>query len=267
MNDYSVGDRRKAALIPILGEGIFASDGEVWKHSRAMLRPNFDRSQVGDLDSMERHVRHLIEAIPRDGSTLDLQPLFYRLTIDTATEFLFGESTNSLTSSDNIAFADAFDDLQLQGGKEVRLGGLARWMRDSTYKRDQKTVHDFADKYVHRALDRHRRKSDLEKNEKSREDDRYIFLDEVVKQTQDPIRIRSELLNVLMAGRDTTAGLLSILWFQLARKPEIWKKLRAEVDGLGGERPTYEQVRGMKYLKMVINESKSTPHPPPICLS
>ena len=219
-----------------------------------MLRPNFERSQIGDIDSLDSHTSNLLSVIPRDGSTVDLQPLFFQLTIDTATEFLFGASTNSLTTN-NPAFSTAFDNLMNQIGFESRLGPIARWMRPKNWGEQRKTVHDFADKYVRQALQRYRQ-ADLEKNEKSSTSDRYVFLDEVVKVTQDPGRVRAELLNILIAGRDTTAGLLSIVWFMLAKRPDVFEKLQAEVDELGGDKPTYEQLRDMKYLKHVLNESK-----------
>lgn len=66
---------------PLLGVGIFTSNGASWQHSREMLRPNFVRAQVGDLDMLNVHVSHLIDAIPRDGSMIDLQSLFFRLTL------------------------------------------------------------------------------------------------------------------------------------------------------------------------------------------
>lgn len=95
-----MGTRRRAREIPgtvrVLGEGIFTTDGASWQHSRDLLRPNFVRSQIGDLPMFETHVKKLTAAIPRDGSTVDLQGLFYRLSLDIATEFLFGESSNSL---------------------------------------------------------------------------------------------------------------------------------------------------------------------------
>lgn len=47
----------------------------------------------------EKHIGQLIQVIPRDGSTVDLQDLFFRSTLDIATEFLFGESNNSLALS------------------------------------------------------------------------------------------------------------------------------------------------------------------------
>ena len=65
------------------------------------------------------------------------------------------------------------------------------------------------------------------------------------------------MLNVLLAGRDTTASLLGNIWFTLARRPDIWAKLRKEVqDTLHGQRPTFEQLKEMKYLRAIINECK-----------
>ena len=84
---------------------------------------------------------------------------------------------------------------------------------------------------------------------------RYVFLHELINQTQDPYALRSELLNILLAGRDTTAGLLSNTWHVLARRPDIWAKLKAEVDTLGGEQPDYATIKEMKYLKWTLNES------------
>lgn len=84
--------------------------------------------------------------------------------------------------------------------------------------------------------------------------ERYVFLHELIKQTQDPKVLRSELLGMLLAGRDTTASLLSNTWFTLARRPDIWANLRAEVDELHGERPDYAQIKNMRYLRWVMNE-------------
>jgi cytochrome P450 len=41
----------------------------------------------------------------------------------------------------------------------------------------------------------------------------------------------------------------------LARRPDIWNKLRVEVDALNGKQPTYAEIKDMKYLKYVFNES------------
>ncbi|KAL8852945.1 MAG: hypothetical protein Q9221_002195 [Calogaya cf. arnoldii] len=256
-NDWNMPDRRKAVFNPIIGRGIFTSDGDDWRHSRELLRPNFVRNQVGDLAAFETHLEHLIQANPRDRSTVDLRELFFRLTIDSATEFLFGESTNCLApgaSTQANEFAAAFDRAQLAGANATRgLPIVAKLFSRSSIGKDIKYTHDFVDHYVKLGLEWHKRQN-AEKSV-SRSGERYIFLYELVKGTQDPIRIRSEILNVLLAGRDTTAGLLTNIWFILAKRSDVWAKLRREVDALHGEHPTYEQIKNMKYVRYVINES------------
>ena len=109
------------------------------------------------------------------------------------------------------------------------------------------------DGYVERAL---KAKSQATADKQS--NGKFVFLEELAKHEEvDANRIRNEALNVLLAGRDTTASLLSCLWFVLARHPDVFKKLQAEVDELGGDLPTYERLRDMKYIKYCAQESKS----------
>lgn len=120
--DFQLPPRRKVAFQPVFGHGIFTTDGKEWETSRALLRPNFSRSQVGDLDTFEVHISNMISQIPRDGSTVDLQALFFKLTMDSATDFLFGYSTNVLGSSGNSEagqrFSDAFSYVTFRVGIE-----------------------------------------------------------------------------------------------------------------------------------------------------
>lgn len=99
--------------------------------------------------------------------------------------------------------------------------------------------------------DRDARKSEPEQHPNTR----YVFLHELVSQTSNKIKIRSELLNILLAGRDTTASMLSNVWFELANRPDVWRRLRREVDALDGAFPTFERLKDMKYLRAVLNES------------
>lgn len=203
----------------------------------------------------ESHIKHLIAKIPRDGSTVDLQPLLFKLTLDSATEFLFGESVNSQNSSkdsDEDRFGKYFDLGQSRLGNRNRLGKLVLLIPDKDFDDSCKIVHNFVDKIVLRALE----KPQLSDAEKAVEGtpERYYFLDELLKATRDPMELRSELLNILLAGRDTTASLLSNTFHVLARRSDIWKKLKVEVDELNGEMPGFETLRNMKYLKTLLNE-------------
>lgn len=83
--DFNLSDRRKDTFHPVFGHGIFSTDGEEWAASRALLRPNFARSLVGDLEVFESHISKMISKIPQDGSTVDLQDLFFKLTLDSGT--------------------------------------------------------------------------------------------------------------------------------------------------------------------------------------
>lgn len=255
--DFGIGQRFRA-LGALLGQGIFTSDGALWEHSRALVRPSFTKSQVADLDTFETHIQHLIAKIPHGDSTVDLQALFFQLTLDSATEFLFGDSVDVLRSpagSEQQLFGLAFDYAQTELTQRTRLGPFLWLYRNKEFDIACKRVHNFVDKFVARALEYRRAHRAGEKLSNETEKGKYIFANELALATDDPMQIRAELLNILLAGRDTTAGLLSNTFFVLARRPDVWAKLQKEVDQLEGKRPDYETLRNMKYLKFVLNES------------
>jgi cytochrome P450 len=265
--DFGLGGREKS-LGRLLGRGIFTTDGEAWAHSRAMIRPNFTRDQVADLDSFERHIQTLFRLLPRDGSTVDLQEYFFKFTIDSATEFLFGKSTGTLRAQlsgsgeaqGEELFADAFNTAQASVAQRGRMGLLRLVYRDKVGDAAIKICHDFVDQFVEEAVQYRQRIEDLEKKGAVLDEEKYMFLHELAKNTKDKKRLRDELLNVLLAGRDTTASLLSNMWVFISREPEIFAKLRKEVDEtLEGRLPTYQELRNMKYLKYCMNECKSYP--------
>ncbi|GAB7366215.1 hypothetical protein MBLNU230_g7774t2 [Neophaeotheca triangularis] len=251
---WSLGTRRKIAFQPLLGKGIFTTDGAEWHHSREMLRPNFTRTQVGDLPTFERHVAHLISAVPRDGSTVDLSELFFRLTIDSATEFLFGSSTESLTKGSSAGFAEAFTTSQDHIANMSRWGKVAAlFPTDPNFDKNVKFVHDFVDYYVDQTLAR--RPELLVEKSNADKKGRYVFMEEMVRQTDDRIRIRSECLNILLAGRDTTASLLTNTFSVLSKRPDIWQRLQDELAPLCGDAPSFDQLKDLKYLRAILNES------------
>lgn len=79
---FGVEPTRKKALNPIMQDGIFVSDGSKWVHSRASVKQIFSGVRNSSVVTMERHVERLLSWIPRDGSTVDLQPLLKRLVSD-----------------------------------------------------------------------------------------------------------------------------------------------------------------------------------------
>ncbi|KAL8692138.1 MAG: hypothetical protein Q9218_002780 [Villophora microphyllina] len=255
---YSVGEDRKKQLRPIFGDGIFTSDGAAWQHSRDLLRPCFARSQIGDIDLFEKHFQHLLNAVPRDGSTVDLQDLFFKMTLDIATQFLFGESTHTLIPEkrrpEDDEFVEAFTYTQnIIDGKQ---GILSLFLPDRRFRRSCKIIHQWVDALIERSL-ANKKRTEATKSDHST--GRYVLLYELSAQTSDKVRMRAELLNILLAGRDTTASLLSNAWWSMSKDLGVWNRLQTEINTLGsplGERrPIFEELKDMKYLRAVLNES------------
>jgi cytochrome P450 len=85
----------------------------------------------------------------------------------------------------------------------------------------------------------------------------YAFLEHLANTNYGEKKIQDQLLNILLAGCDTTDDFLSFLFYVLVRRPDVFSKLRAEVMELSNKRPTFEQVKSMKYLQWYLNESES----------
>lgn len=61
------------------GNGIIVVDGEHWKHGRALMRSSFEVVHLANFDRLRTHVEVFMGLLPRDGTTVDLMPLFQRL--------------------------------------------------------------------------------------------------------------------------------------------------------------------------------------------
>ncbi len=251
---------------------------------------------MSDLDLEERHLQNLFRHLPADEVTgwtapTDLAPIFFRLTIDSASEFLFGDSVNSqaaalkqaqITEStvavpkstfadndNNNEIASAFDLGTAVLGIRARMAGLYWLYSPPSFRKANRIVHRFADDCIERAVAKNRRarshsieKGQGHSNDKD-DNERYIFLNEMLKVTDDKFELRSQLLNILLAGRDTTAGLLGWTFWELARHPEVFRKLRATIlenfgpysdDESRKKQITFSALKSCTYLQHVMNE-------------
>ena len=74
---------------------------------------------------------------------------------------------------------------------------------------------------------------------------------------EDRERLRSEMLLLFVPNNDTTSIFISNVFWNLARHPDVYAKVREEVLSVGEDAPlTYECLRSMKYLDAVLNESE-----------
>lgn len=124
--DYGKGEPFHRDWKEFLGDSIFVTDGEMWSRSRQLIRPMFVRDRIVDTEIFEKHVQHLIPLLagsssPGGSKVVDVGPLFFRYTLDAATDYLLGNGTDSLQNP-TTTFAEAFRYVQSKQAEMFRLG-------------------------------------------------------------------------------------------------------------------------------------------------
>lgn len=107
-SDFDIGPHREKMFKDLFGLGVMTTRGQAWKHSRALIRPQFARDQIMNIDLLETHVQALIKrlSVLSDGWTakVDMQPLFFNLTLDVSTEFLVSNPKQKLSNAGLTSF-------------------------------------------------------------------------------------------------------------------------------------------------------------------
>ncbi|GJE84276.1 cytochrome P450 pc-3 [Phanerochaete sordida] len=285
-NSFVKGKRFDVCMRSVLGTGVFNSDGDMWKFHRSMTRPFFTRERIGHFDLFDRHADDAMAKMKArfaEGHAVDFQDLISRFTLDSATEFLFGRCVHSLAAplpyphgapphlraaggaagarADD--FARAFAEAQTVLNWRIRMGWLWPWMElfGSRTRGPMRVVDAFLDPILRAAVER----ADALKREnggrapevKEGIEEDETLLDHLVKYTNDPKILHDEVLNIMIAGRDTTAGTLTVAIYFLSQYPDVLRRLREEILEKVGptRRPTYDDIREMKYLRAFINET------------
>jgi cytochrome P450 len=145
-----------------------------------------------------------------------------------------------------VAFASAFAEIQANQMTRFRLGGVWWMYYNPSFAPALDILNSFVQPFVERAL-----------HPDAREKKSGNLTEELAEFTQDPKQLRDQLVSILLAGRDSTASLLSFLFYELAYQPAIYARLRQEVlqtleaDG----ELSYANLKGMKYLQNCLNET------------
>ncbi|KAH8818590.1 cytochrome P450 [Flagelloscypha sp. PMI_526] len=275
---FGKGDIFMDQMKSLLGTGVFNADGEVWKFHRNASRKFFVKERVQDFDNFDRHAEIAIKlAIEKaeNGMAFDFQDLVGRFTLDSATEFLFGTDVKSLeaglafppnsgipnthifeTHTSNN-FVRSFARGQDQCGFRARSG--PNWRLFEFWKDDVIPRRQIIETYVREITEvkqAAREKKMLDSGKVGEEEEPDTLLDVLFESMTDPKDLVDEIINLLVAGRDTTAGLLSFSIYKLAEHPDIAEKLQAEVlEYVGPNRPpTFADIKEMKYLRAFVNE-------------
>ncbi|KUI62352.1 Cytochrome P450 52A2 [Cytospora mali] len=204
--------------------------------------------------------------------TVDLQPLFFKLTFDTTMFLLFGDSVSALewgdVAGEESEFAQAFNLAQDYLAHRGRLGQFYWLLNDRAFREACRKCHCFVDEAVEKALLTSAKIQEVDSTEKRGE---YVFIEALAQQSQHRKVLRDQCFNLLLAGRDTTGCCLSWTFRLLSRHQRVLGKLRSEIEnvcGLGfdSEPPTRDQLKQMAYPSLVIKEGLN-PAPSPSFLT
>ncbi|KAJ7512111.1 cytochrome P450 [Mycena galericulata] len=283
--DFEKGEDTRAIFGPLLGSGVFAADGELWKFHRAMTRPFFKRDRVSDFELFDRHSHEAIAHVKqrlREGYPIDFQDMISRFALDSSGEFLFGHDAHTLgaglpypfyvpqaatSESASTRFAAALNRAQLVSAQRGMFG--AAWPLLLEFWGNRLTapmgvIRTFLDPILSEAVAKKRAsgsetvfdvKPTITTEREVQEGETLV--EHLLNYTEDRTILRDEILNISVAGRDTTACLLTFVMYMLTDHPAVLKRLRAEIlETVGPERaPTPEDFREMKYLRAVLNET------------
>ncbi|KAG8714502.1 hypothetical protein FRC11_008220 [Ceratobasidium sp. 423] len=194
-----------------------------------MTRPFFVRERISEFDLFDNYTQKLLARITEcvdAGLPVDVQDLYGRLTIDAAGEFLFSStSLNTLSLPLPIAykaqigprgtaaptsygsFVSAFDEAQtiipVRGRMGPYIWPAVEWKEDKTWKH-RCVVNQWVKPLIDSAIQR--REEFLKDGGEKTRPAGDTFIDDLVSSTDDKALIMDELVNILLAARDTCLG-------------------------------------------------------------
>lgn len=241
------------------GDGLFTARTEEpnWHKAHQILMPAFSPMALRTMfDGMDDVARQLVLKWERLGPAEDVDVVsdFTRLTLDTIALCSFSYRFNSFYSQQMHPFVDAMVRSLLESGaRGRRLPAQTKLMvhRQHQYDEDRELMFGIVDQLI------------AERQAHPLPDGQHDILDTMLS-AQDPTtgerlsleNVRYQLVTFLIAGHETTSGLLSFTLYELLRNPEVLRTAREHVDQvLGGRAPRYEDLARLGYLDQVLRET------------
>jgi cytochrome P450/NADPH-cytochrome P450 reductase len=244
------------------GDGLFtALPGEPnWSKAHNILLPGFGLKQMKEyLPKMIEVAEQLLQKWQVVGERgIDVSGDFTRMTLDTIALCGFDYRFRSFASEQLHPFLDAML-LGLQDSqarlKRTKLQKALDKRADRQFNAGRDLMFRVVDELLaerHKNLDKFKDKVDF----------LSLMLNGVDKKSGEKLdfeNIRYQLITFLIAGHETTSGLLSFATYFLVSHPEVMAKAVAEVDRVLGRdpdyRPSFKDVGELKYLNRVLREA------------
>jgi cytochrome P450 / NADPH-cytochrome P450 reductase len=245
------------------GDGLFTSKTQEpnWSKAHNILLPNFGRRAMQGYHPMMLDIAEQLvlkwERLNSDEE-IDVVRDMTSLTVDTIGLCGFGYRFNSFYHDAEHPFVRAMAGALGTTMDELRdmpMENLVRKSRDRQLQDDIRTMNETVDQII---KDRRASGEDLT----SKSDLLGYMLSGVDKKTGerlDDLNIRYQIITFLIAGHETTSGLLSFAIHALLNHPEVLARACEEADRVLGAdptvKPTYAQVNQLTYISQILKET------------
>jgi len=237
-------------LIGLMGDGLLTIDGDFHRRSRRIMLPAFHRDSIAT--SVELITEETERAIERlePGASVDLYDWTRHLAMRVAMRALFGLDPDRGRARE-IDAAGLFEEALAFYASDYLLrvfrGKRSPWGRMQAAARR-------LDALIYAEIDERRASG------RRGEDILSLLLDASDEDGNrlNDTQVRDEVMTLLFAGHDTTTSTISFMFYELARAPEIVRRLRAEQARLLSDgRPSAAQLLGgeLPELEMTIDET------------
>lgn len=250
--NYRKSLANRQSLKPILGQGLFVSEGKLWERQRKVMNPAVHRSRLaGYAEIMVKAAEGMIAQWKEreDGCVIDVSEDMTLLTSDIITRAMFGEELGPR----NHELYEAFQNYLASHGRIhiTELMGLPSWLPRPGQIKGRRAVRQF-DTVIHSVI-RQRFESKSEHSDLLQM--LLDFHDDEGKPMSDEL-LRDEVASIYLAGHETTAITLSWAFYLLDCHPEAKQRILEEVEQVfGDERPSFESVQQLTFTRAVVDET------------
>lgn len=235
----------------VMGNGIFSLEGDEWKQRRRLMQPTYTPNgirQFAELMSqsaLEMRQRWQ-ETPPNKRVNINDEMTKTTMTIISRAMFSFDISESHKEVGD--ALHSFLDYIITTTMSLVDVPLFIPTPKNRRLKQAKQLVREFIFDII-----KQRRKE-------GQKDDLLSILmtakDEETGEMLSDDDLHNEILITFFAGHETTATLLTWVWYLLAKYPHIEDKLHQELDSvLGGRSATLDDLPNLKYTRMVLDEA------------
>ncbi|KAL8147054.1 alkane hydroxylase MAH1-like [Apium graveolens] len=236
-------------IFDVLGDGIFNADAHLWELHRRTTMSLFNNVEFYKvlLESTKNKVKQglipVLDYVSRGGIEVDLQEIFQRLTFDNICSLLLDQDPQSLSLElpyipCEKAFTEAEEALLYRHFLPESILMLQRVVGFGKEKSLSKAREAF-DGFIYKCISTKRQQIQIgdsgETSTPEEESDKLdlltAYMEAYKAKTGNPeVFLRDTLLNLMIAGRDTTSTALSWFFWLLAENPAVEYKIQEEIE-------------------------------------